>query len=70
MRESLIFATLNKESIIFEKESFINAKKILNSVQKLTNGKKVIKSLPVFHIHSSADKNQIQNYMKNAKHIQ
>ena len=30
MRESFIFATLNEVSIIFEKESFMNAKKVLN----------------------------------------
>ena len=28
MRENLIFATLNEVSIIFEKESFINVKKV------------------------------------------
>ena len=32
-----------KKSIIFEKESFINAKKVLNFVQSLINEMKVIK---------------------------
>ena len=47
--ESLIFATLNKVSIIFEKISFINVKKVLNFIQNLTNEKKVLKSLMAFH---------------------
>ena len=45
MRESLILATLNEVSIIFEKESFPNAKKVLNFIQSLTNEKKVINPL-------------------------
>ena len=44
MRESLILATLNEVSIIFEKESFINAEKVSNFIQSLTNEKKVMKS--------------------------
>ena len=36
-------------SIIFRKESFINAKKVLNFIQNLINEKKVIKSLTEFH---------------------
>ena len=35
MRRSLIFATLNEISITFEKENFINAKKVLNFIQSL-----------------------------------
>ena len=35
--------------IAFRKESFINAKKVLNFIQSLTNEKKVIKSLTAFH---------------------
>ena len=49
MRESLIFATLNGVSIIFEKESFVNAKKVLNLIQSLTNEKKEMKSLTAYH---------------------
>ena len=37
------------QSIVFKKESFINAKKVLNFIQSLTNEKKVIKSLTAFH---------------------
>ena len=50
MRGSLLFATLNEVSIIFEKESFINVKKVLYLIQSLTNEKKVIKSLTAFQI--------------------
>ena len=49
MLKSLTFPTLYKVSIIFGKESFINAKKVLNSIQSLINEKKVIKSLMAFH---------------------
>ena len=49
MRKSLIIETLYKLSIVFRKESFINAKKRLNFLQSHTNEKKVIKSLTVFH---------------------
>ena len=37
-------------SIIFEKESFINAEKVLNFIQSLVNENKVVKSLTAFHI--------------------
>ena len=53
MRESLIFAKLNEVSIIFEKESFINAKIVLNFIQSLTNKKKVIKFLTAYHARES-----------------
>ena len=49
MRQSLIIKKLYKVSIAFRKESFINAKKVLNFIQSLTNGKKVIESLTAFH---------------------
>ena len=45
MRKSLIFATLYKVSIIFGKESFINAKKVLNFIQSFTNEKKSNKAV-------------------------
>ena len=45
MRKSLVFATLYKVSIIFGKESFINAKKVLNFIQSLTNEKKSNKAV-------------------------
>ena len=48
MRKSLIIETLYEVSIVFRKESFINAKKVLNFIQSLTNEKKVIKSLTAF----------------------
>ena len=48
MRDSLIF-TIYEESIIFEKESFMNAEKVLYFVQSLINEKKVIKSVTAFH---------------------
>ena len=48
MLESLIFATLNK-TIIFEKESLANAKKLSNFIQTDTNEKKIVKSLATFH---------------------
>ena len=44
MRKSLIFATLYEVSIIFGKDRFINAKKVmqsLNFMQSLLNEKKV-----------------------------
>ena len=50
MAGSIIFAKLYEVSIIFEKESFINTKKVLNFIQSLTNKIKVIKSLTAFHI--------------------
>ena len=37
MRKSLIFATLNEVSIIFGKESFVNAKKVVNFIQSFIN---------------------------------
>ena len=43
-------------SIVFRKESFINAKKVLNFIQSLTNEKKVINPLTAFHILSPAPK--------------
>ena len=43
MRKSLIIETLYEVSIVFRKESFLNAKKVLNFIQSLTNKKKVIK---------------------------
>ena len=43
MRESLIIETLYEVSIVFRKESFINAKRALNFIRSLTNEKKVIK---------------------------
>ena len=53
MRESLIFAKLNEVSIIFEKESFIIVKIVLNFIQSLTNKKKVIKFLTAYHARES-----------------
>ena len=48
MRKSLIIEALYyKVSIVFRKESLINAKKVLNFIQSLTNEKKVIKLLGV-----------------------
>ena len=49
MRKSLIIETLYEVSTVFRKESFINAKKVLNLILSLTNEKKVIKSLTVLH---------------------
>ena len=49
MRKSLVIETLYEVSIAFRKESFINAKKILNFIQSLTNEKKLMKSLTAFH---------------------
>ena len=49
MSEGLVIETLYEVSIVFRKESFINAKKVLNFIQSLTNEKKVIKSLTAFH---------------------
>ena len=49
MRKSLIIEALYEVSIVFRKESIINAKKVLNFIQSLTNEKKVIKSLTAFH---------------------
>ena len=51
MRKSLIFALLFEVSIFFEKESFINAKKVLNFIQNLINEKKVAKFLTAFRIY-------------------
>ena len=56
MRKSLIIETLYEVSIVFRKESFINAKKVLNFIQSLTNEKKVINPLTAFHILSPAPK--------------
>ena len=44
-----MFATFYEVSIIFGKESFINAKKALNFIQTPLNEKKVIRSLLAFH---------------------
>ena len=41
MRESIIFATSSEIKIVFEKESFINAKEVLHFIQSLMNEKKV-----------------------------
>ena len=49
MLNSLIFATLYEVSIIFGKESFINAEKVLYFIQSLINEKKVTKSVTAFH---------------------
>ena len=49
MRKSLVIETLYEVSIAFRKESFTNAKKILNFIQSLTNEKKLMKSLTAFH---------------------
>ena len=49
MRKSLIIETLYEVSIVFRKESFINAKKVLKFTQSLTNEKKVTKSLTALH---------------------
>ena len=43
MCKSVIIETLYEVSIVFTKESFINAKKVLNFIQSLINEKKVIK---------------------------
>ena len=59
MRKSLIIETLYEVSIVFRKESFINAKKVLNFIQSLTNKKKVLKSLTAFHNQPT---NQPTNY--------
>ena len=48
MRKSLIIESY-EVSLVLRKESFINAKKVLNFIQSLTNEKKVIKSLTAFH---------------------
>ena len=48
-RKSLIFSTLCEVSIIFGRESFIDAKNVLNFIVNLINGKKVIKLLTEFH---------------------
>ena len=48
-RKSLIFSTLCEVSIIFGRESFIDAKNVLNFIVSLINGKKVIKLLTEFH---------------------
>ena len=59
MRKSLVIETLYEVSIAFRKESFINAKKILNFIQSLTNEKKLMKSLTAFHNQPT---NQPTNY--------
>ena len=41
MCKSLIIEALYEVSIVFRKESFINAKKVLYFIQRLTNEKKV-----------------------------
>ena len=56
MRKSLIIETLYEVSIVFRKESFINAKKVLNFIQSLTNEKKVMKPLMAFHTLSPSSK--------------
>ena len=53
MRKSLIIEKLYEVSIVFRKENFINAKKVLNFIRSLTNEKKVIKSLTAFHRYLS-----------------
>lgn len=53
MHESLIFLTLFEITIIFGKQSFINAKKIFNFIKRLVNEQKVIKSLKAFQKHLS-----------------
>ena len=45
MHKSLIIETLYEVSSVFRKESFINAKKVLNFIQSLINERKVIKFL-------------------------
>ena len=45
------FATWYKENIIFGKESFTNAKKVLNFILNLKNEKKVVKSLSTFQTY-------------------
>ena len=59
MRKSLIFATLYGENIIFQKESFINAKKVLNFIQSLIN-ENLIKSYKVL-IKSHKESNKALN---------
>ena len=64
MRKSLIIETLYEVSIVFRKESFINAKKVLNFIQSLTNEKKVIKFLAPFHrIHTYIQNTSLQTTM-------
>ena len=53
MRKSLIIETLYEVSIVFRKESFINAKKSLNFIQSLTNEKKGMKSLTAFRMRQA-----------------
>ena len=48
-----IIETLYEVSIVFEKESFINAKKLLNFIQSLTNEKKGMKSLTAFRMRQA-----------------
>ena len=55
MRKSLIIETLYEVSIVFRKESFINAKKVLNLIQSLTNEKKVINPNGVPYIAPSKE---------------
>ena len=56
MCKSLIIKALYEVSIVFRKEIFINAKKVLNLIQSLTNEKKVIKPLTAFHTLSPSSK--------------
>ena len=49
MIESGIIETCWEVSIAFRKERFINAKKVLNFIQSLTNEQKVIKYLTAFN---------------------
>ena len=51
MRKSLITETCYEVSIVFRKESYIHAKKVLNFIQSLRNEKTVTKSLTAFHSH-------------------
>ena len=59
MCKSFVFATLWEISIIFEKESFINAKKVLSFIQSFINEKKVIKPLMVLPIGESVKKGKL-----------
>ena len=56
MRKSLIIETLYEVSLVIRKESFINANKVLNFIQSLTNEKKVIKHQTAFHTLSPSPK--------------
>ena len=72
MSEGLVIETLYEVSIVFRKESFINAKKVLNFIQSLTNEKKVIKSLTALHSMSFAEEVEsyfFKFYSEEVKHI-